>query len=559
MFIRIGLLVGIFLATASLLAVPMPPQPSTSSWPMFGGTPARNMVNFVDTNIADDFDPQKEGSVLWLSQLGGRSYGGPIIAEGCVIVGTNNDAPRNPRDIAINVDFVGEPLDKGVLMCFRARDGKFLWQAVHDKLASGQVNDWPREGIASTPTIEGTRVYYVSNRAEIVCVDLLGLANGNQGFQDEKYTKETDGDVIWSFDMIKELKVFPHNLAAGSPLIVGDTLFVVTGNGVDEGHVNLPHPDAPSFVALDKTTGKLLWSDKSPGKNIMHAQWGNPSYAAGPVPQVLFPGGDGWLRAFDPRNGQLLWKFDGNPKDATYELGGTGRKNDFVLTAPAIDRGRAYFGLGQDPEHTTGHSDFWCIDLKKAVEKGRTAKDRDVSPRENNFDGAAAVNRDSALVWHFGAEDNRQWAQREFTFGRTLSTACIVGDVVYIAELAGHLHCLDARTGTEYWWYDTKSSIWGSPYYADGKVYLATESGDLFIFQHDPRPFTLDPIAVAMGAPDKRLARQSRVQACKYIESRVLLRRIEFDAPIRSTPVVASGVLFVMTEKALYAIEKKRK
>ncbi len=79
--------------------------------------------------------------------------------------------------------------------------------------------------------------------------------------------------------MIKELNVFPHNMAACCPLIVGDIVFVVTANGVDEGHINIPSPDAPSFIALDKNTGKLLWKNNSPGKNIMHGQWSNPTYA----------------------------------------------------------------------------------------------------------------------------------------------------------------------------------------------------------------------------------------------------------------------------------------
>ena len=36
---------------------------------------------------------------------------------------------------------------------------------------------------------------------------------------------------------------------------------------------------APSFVALDKTTGKVVWKDNSPGKNILDGQWANPAAA----------------------------------------------------------------------------------------------------------------------------------------------------------------------------------------------------------------------------------------------------------------------------------------
>src|SRR5260221_9138579 len=199
------------------------------------------------------------------------------MSVGKIFVGTNNDATRNPRDTN-KAKAQPTPIDKGILMCFDEATGKFLWQHVNDKLPSGQVNDYPEQGVCSAPVIEGNRLWYVSNRCEVVCLDVDGFANGNQGVQDEQYKGPTDADVIWRFDMMKEIDVFPHNLAACSPLLIGDILYVVTANGVDEGHINIPSPNAPSFIALDKTTGKMLWKDASPGKNIMHGQWANPSY-----------------------------------------------------------------------------------------------------------------------------------------------------------------------------------------------------------------------------------------------------------------------------------------
>ena len=444
-------------------------------------------------------------------------------------------------------------------MCFDQFSGKFLWQSVHRKLESGQVNDWPKEGVASSPAVEGNRVYYVSNRAEVVCLDSNGFADGNQGYQNEHYQTDTDADVLWSFDMIKELKVFPHNLACCSPLIVGDLVFVVTGNGVDENHIKVPAPEAPSFIALNRHTGKLAWKDNSPGKNVLHGQWGIPSYAAEPVPQVIFPGGDGWLRAFDPPTGKLLWKFNCNKSTAKYDLGGTGDKSDFVNTAPVVHKGRVYIGTGQDPEHFTGTAYFWCLDLAKAVKFGAMTKSRDVSPANDNFDPTAEANETSALAWVYGGEDKRPTSRRDYLFGRTMSTACIVGDVLYAAELTGYVHCLDARTGKRYWTYDTKGSIWNAPFYADGKVFLATENGDLFIFKHFEKPTEeTDVDYVRAMAPNKvEGIKQSKLVA-KQFEAKYLIRQIEFDAPIRTAPTVVDGVLYIVTEKNMYAIAEKR-
>jgi hypothetical protein len=79
---------------------------------------------------------------------------------------------------------------------------------------------------------------------------------------DEQYKGEGNADIIWKYDMIEELGVFPHNLATSSSLIIGDHLLLVTGNGVDEGHLNIPSMVAPSFVGFQKDTGELVWESK---------------------------------------------------------------------------------------------------------------------------------------------------------------------------------------------------------------------------------------------------------------------------------------------------------
>lgn len=520
---------------------------------MMGGTIFRNMINTIDKGVADKFDPEGD-QLLWKASLGSRAYGGPVIAGGKIFVGTNNEQPRNKRDVDKN----GQPIDRGILMCFEEKTGKFLWQAVHDKLPSGLVHDWPKEGICSTPLVEGDRVYYVSNRCTVVCADVEGFANGNQGIQTEKYKDPTDADIIWEYDMMKELNVFPHNMSACSPLIVGDILYIVTANGVDEGHINIPSPEAPSFIALDKKTGKLLWKSAAPGKNIMHGQWSNPVYAEiDGVRQVIFPGGDGWLRSYVPETGEELWRFDCNPKDAVYELGGTGTRNDFIGT-PVVANGKIYIGVGQDPEHSTGIANFFCIAPKKD-KRGDISKY--LETREKGPDGKEKIgekpNPNSCELWRYGGVEDRNHAPRDFKFGRTMSTACVIDGLVYISELQGFLHCLDAETGKHYWYYDTKASIWGSPYYVDGKVFLATDSGDLFIFKHDKDKMVYDPIEAGKNAATQKEARALQREVQKKVEERFLLSKAEFDAPIRSTPVVANGVLYVMTEKSLYALKIK--
>src|SRR5437867_422768 len=155
------------------------------AWPLFGGSLSRNMVNATEKNVPTEWsiDEEKPKNIKWTADLGSKAYGGPIIADGKIFVGTNNENPRNPKIKG----------DKGIVMCFRESDGKFLWQAVHDKLEAGRVQDWPQEGVCSTPVVEGKRLYYVSNRCELVCAD----TEGDPEKQEAKF--------IWKLDMIKTL------------------------------------------------------------------------------------------------------------------------------------------------------------------------------------------------------------------------------------------------------------------------------------------------------------------------------------------------------------------
>jgi len=249
------------LILGALAALAAPAAAPAQEIAMFGNTPSRNMVS-DETGVVGDWDVDTGRNVLWSQPVGSQAYGGPVVANNRVYVGTNNEGLRDPSIEG----------DRGVVMAFAADTGTFLWQMVHPKLPAGRVNDWPRQGVCSTAYMEGDRIYYVSNEAHIVCLDANGFANGNDGpFTDEEDTGEIAGDIIWSYDMIGELDVFPHNLATGSPLIIGDVLYTVTSNGVDEGHVNVPSPFSPDFIALDKNTGELLWESTPVGENILHA------------------------------------------------------------------------------------------------------------------------------------------------------------------------------------------------------------------------------------------------------------------------------------------------
>ena len=452
---------------------------------MFGNTPSRNMVS-DETSILSEWDVATGENVLWSQPVGSQAYGGPVVGNGRVYVGTNNEGRRDP---AIEGD-------KGVVMAFESTSGDFLWQMVHPKLTSGRVNDWPLQGVCSTAFMEGDRIYYISNEAHIVCLDARGFKDGenNGPFTDEEFTDDNSGDIIWSYDMIGELDVFPHNLATGSPLIVGDVLYTVTSNGVDEGHVNIPSPFSPDFIAVDKNTGELLWESNPVGENVLHGAWTNPAYGViNGRAQVIFAGGNGVIYSLDAETGDLIWEFDCNPKDAEWILGGRGTRNN-VLATPVIYDNKVYIGVGQDPEHGEAPGHFYAIDAT----------------------GTGDVT-DTHTLWHRGGED----------FYRTMSTAAITDDVLYISSLSGFLHALDPETGEEFWTYDAFAAVWGSPYVVDGKVFLGDEDGDIVV-----------------------------LRAGQEME---VIGEYNLGAAVYCTPVAQDGVLYILTRNRIWAFQEGAK
>jgi outer membrane protein assembly factor BamB len=449
-------------------------DPGSGDWPMWGGTADRNMVSNMK-GLPLEWDVKTKKNVKWVADLGSQSYGNIVVSGGVVLIGTNNEGLRDPK----------QPGDRGVLMAFRESDGGFLWQHTHEKLASGRANDWPYQGVASSPLIDGNRVYYVSNRGVLWCVDLNGFRDGkNDGpITDEKLTGQQDADLIWSFDMMEEVGSYPHNMSNSSPVLFGDLIYVSTSNGQDETHVRIPSPKAPAIIAVNKNTGKLVWEDNSVQDRILHGQWSTPSVGQmGGVDQVVSAQGDGWVRGYETLTGKKLWEFDTNPKDAVWPK----TRNELIGT-PVIYDNKVYIANGQDPEHGEGVGHLYAIDGTKRGDITQTGR-----------------------VWQFDK------------IRRSISTASIVDGLLYIPDFSGFLHCLDAKTGQEYWNHDTFAAVWASTLVVDGRVYLGDEDGDVVVLQ--------------AGKEKKVLAEMNMGSA------------------IYATPVPAHGTLFVNNRNQLFAL-----
>lgn len=511
-------------------------------WPQWGGSPHRNNTPQGE-NIPHEWNLDNGDNVLWAMPLGSQTYGNPVVANGKVFVGTNNThgyLKRFPNKV-----------DLGCLVAFEEKTGKFLWQASSQKLPSGRVNDWPLMGICSTVCCDDTRLWYNTSRGEVLCLDVEGFHDGeNDGpYKAEPNENKDEADVIWRYDLMGSLGVFQHNMCSCSITCSGDYCFCITGNGVDDDHINIPAPNAPSFICLDKNSGKLLWSDKSPGLNILHGQWSSPcAFEVGGQAQVVMGGGDGWIYSFDPAGdgkggAKLLWKFDGNPKESAYSLSGRSTRNHIIGT-PVFYDGYVYAGVGEDPEHGEGIGHYYCIDPTKrgdiSLELAIGADGKEMPPRRlqcvDTKKGEKAVkNPNSGAVWHFDSVDRNKNGKNEFeeTMHRTIGSAAIKDDLLFIADFAGLVHCIDAKKTSEdgkpivYWAHDMFAAAWGSVLIVDGKVYIGDEDGDITIFE--------------LSKKLNILAENNMVNS------------------VYSTPIVANNTLFISNKSTIFAIKEGAK
>jgi outer membrane protein assembly factor BamB len=485
---------------------------SAADWPTLFGDNTRNSVS-PETNLAAEFVPgtmhldstntPQATNLKWRAKFYTHAYGGPVIADGRIFIGTSNGKKA------------------GLVSALDADTGRVLWQfdlpqfITTLKLYNYDTLDL---GVCSTPTIAGDRLYFVSNRDEVFCLDATGKdQSANAGLtnitwategsaQKPPFFRGAAGGYHWVFSMLSEKYVdgWVQDASSGSPLIDGDYVYVSPCNGVDRSHRRVPRPHTPSLIVLDKHTGKLIARDfEEVGTRLWHGEWSSPTMGVVNGKKLLFWGaGDGVCYAFDPTPVQgtntdiktlkVVWKFDINAagnRTGPYWNHPAGRVGPSeCIATPVFHNNRVYIAVGQDPRHKEGRGVLACID---ATLTGDITK--------------------SGAVWVNTNVD------------RSLTTVAIKDGLLFTADFTGRIHCIDAETGKTHWLFESNRPIWSSPLIADGKVYIGTDAGDLYTFA-----------------------------AAKEMK---LLGKTKLESPISASPIAHNGVLYVMSQKYLYAVK----
>jgi len=223
------------LLTAGAVGLLLIPAARGGDWPAWRG-PDRTGIS-TETRWRTDWaaDPPK---VLWQVQVG-KGFSTVSVSGGRVYT-------------------MGNSGGADTVWCIDAETGKPLWRHRY------RCQPHQYEGPRCTPTVDGDRVYTLSNRGHLFCLEAL------------------TGKVRWLVEVPKRLRAKPPQWGfACSPLVLGDRLII----------------DVGPVAALDKMTGKVLWTAGSDP-----AGYGSP-YA--------FKHGDKMLIASFNAHGPILVEADG--------------------------------------------------------------------------------------------------------------------------------------------------------------------------------------------------------------------------------------------------------
>jgi outer membrane protein assembly factor BamB len=228
------------------------------------------------------------------------------------------------------------------------------------------------------------------------------------------------------------------------------------------------------LLAANIKTGKTVW--KTPREEL--PSWGTPTIFPEKKRPELITNASNFIRGYDPQTGKELWRLGGSSK----------------ITAP---------------------TPVFSGDLI-VVASGR----RPEAPIFAIHSGASGD-----ITLSTGQTSNKSVAWSKQARGSYMPTPIIYDRYVYVLSNQGVFDCYDLQTGTEI--YRARlphhgSGFSASPVAADGKIYLSSEDGDMFVVKAGPKFETLstNPIGELLMA----------------------------------TPAISSGMMVVRSQRHLYAI-----
>lgn len=384
------------------------------NWPQWRGPGGAGIS--TEKDLPDAWSPTT--NVLWKTPIAGRGHSSPVIWDKRIFLTTSieGDVIPDAKPVAhvrsgkpyVHPDSVAGARQHTLkVLCLERDTGKLLWERT---AYEGRVyDDRHRKGAyaSSTPATDGRYVYVFFEAEGLYCYDF-------------------NGRLIWKTSLGKIAKM---GLGPGVSPVLYENLLILQCDQEDGG------AEAGSFIAaVDKRTGKEVWRVARTHRKT----WATPLIVRTALRAELIASGAETVIAYDPKNGQELWRCDGVQGHAIPSaVAGLGM---IFVTAGYPSKRALAIRLGASGDITNTPNVAWRYDK-----------------------GTAYV-----------------------------TSPILYGDYFYIVSDKGVITCFDAKTGAlkyEGGRVPIPASFTSSAVAFDGKLLLTSEDGDTFVIkagaQHD--------------------------------------------------------------------------
>jgi outer membrane protein assembly factor BamB len=444
-----------------------------------------------------------------------RSVAEPVGAAGLDLASAPQ--PERPPTVhwpafrGANAEGIGDGADTPIAWDVAGGEG-VLWQAPLEGLGNSSPVVWGDRVFATTAVAEGTE--------QTIRTGLTGAGDGIEEAVEHRWRvlafDKRSGERLWATDVGRGVPLsrrhFKATQANSTPVTDGRHVVAVfptaglacldlegtilwhhdlgalnagafTDPGIQWGFASSPilwqgtvilqvdvH-DGPYLAAWDLESGEQRWRVE----REVAPSWATPTVVPGPDGDELVVNGS-TIHAYDPASGQELWRL--------------GPNSELVIATPIAGDGVTYVSAGYPPI--------------KPIYAVRTGARGEIDP--------AAGGEDERLAW---SSDRG---------GAYMPTPLLYRGLLYVVHHNGRIVAYEATTGTAIYKerFSQGGTFTGSPVAANGRLYVPTEEGLLYV--------------VAAGPEYRELAVN------------------DFAEPLMATPAVSEGLLLFRTPRRLLAI-----
>ena len=282
------------------------------------------------------------------------------------------------------------------------------------------------------------------------------------------------GEVIWSHSMHEEFGLLSTYGGRTNYPVVYENMVIVSGVIIGWGEMAKP---AHRFIAFDKSNGQPVWFN---GTKLLpeDTTYSSPMFTViNGQAQMIFGSGDGAVYGFQPRTGKQIWNYMASRRG--------------INTAPFVAGTTVFCGHSEENPDSTTMGGFFALDGSKTGD----IKHADLL-----------------------------WRNQELFVGR--ASPIMVDDKLIVLEDTGTLMAIDPKTGKLLFKTKVGRYAYGSPVYADGKLYIADLNGLWWI--------------VKVGAEKFEVVHKLRLE----------------DHEVFASPVISHGKIYLATLKGMYCIGK---